>query len=218
MANSGSQRLLDDLFRELLSLREEINRHLDYRTAAGGNGSRLVNCSGDDASGSNLRRENFCQSESSCQITLHDIERVFHLDENAETSTMTLDEFQTDLDKATFQWPLKPYGIEKSLSKTAIMNKGAETRVFMEQLEDRGLYHKHNPAGPLPTSLRPQLNAILQREGTDHKTVDKVFKALGGNGGFLKKDVLRGTFSSKAIDYYDFIDMVGKDTVSWPNY
>ena len=131
---------------------------------------------------------------------------------------MTLDEFQTDLDKATFQWPLKPYGIENSLSKTAIMNKGAETRVFMEQLEDRGLYHKHNPAGPLPTSLRPQLNAILQSEGTDHKTVEKIFKALGGNGGFLKKDVLRGTFSSKAIDYYDFIDMVGKDTVSWPNY
>lgn len=153
---------------------------------------------------------------SSCQITVKDVEWVFHLDKKAETSTMTLEEFQIELDKADFQWPLKPYGIEKSLSKTATMNKGAETRVFMEQLEGRGLYDKRNPTGPLPTSLRPQLNSILQHEGTDPRTVERLFGALGGSGGELKLAKLREKFSSKAIDYYDFIELIGKETISWP--
>jgi hypothetical protein len=153
---------------------------------------------------------------SSCQITLQDVERTFHLDKKTATSTLTLEEFQAEIDRADFQWPLKPYGIEKSLSKTATMNKGAETRVFMEELEARGLYDKRNPAGPLPTSLRPQLNSILQREGTDARTVENVFGALGGSAGELKATQLRETFSSKAIDYYDFIALIGKDAISWP--
>jgi hypothetical protein len=33
--------------------------------------------------------------------------------------------------------PLKPFGVERSNEKTVAMNKGAETRVFMEELERR---------------------------------------------------------------------------------
>jgi hypothetical protein len=151
---------------------------------------------------------------SCCQITLSEVERKFHLDDG--NPVLTLDEFQNDLDAAEFKWPLKPYGVDKSLSKTATMNKGAETRVFMKQLEERGLYDKRNPAGPLPTSLRPQLNAILQREGVDRRTTERVFGVLGGTGGELSTKKLREKFSARAVDYYDFIDMIGKEMITWP--
>jgi hypothetical protein len=154
---------------------------------------------------------------SSCQITSQDLERIFHLDKKTSTTTtLTLEEFQAELDKADFQWPLKPYGIEKSNSKTATMNKGAETRVFMEELEARALYDKRNPTGPLPTSLRPQLNSILQREGTDARTVETIFGALGGSAGELKTAKLEEMVSSNAIDYYDFIALIGKESILWP--
>ena len=51
-----------------------------------------------------------------------------------------------------------------------VVNKGAETRLYMEQLEAAGLYDPRNPMGPLPTSLRPASNPRLQR--LDAATVD----------------------------------------------
>lgn len=162
---------------------------------------------------------------SSCQITVEDLERTFQQDHDDKktsslsTATLTLEEFQNDLNQAEFQWPLKPYGLEQSLTKTATMNKGAETMLFMEELGKRGLYDKRNPVGPLPTSLRPQLNKLLQREGVDPNTSKRIFEALGGVNGLLEIDMLRDRLSSKPMNYYDFIELVGKDVkILWPSY
>lgn len=147
-----------------------------------------------------------------------------------------------------FRWPLKPYGINKSLDKTALMNKGAETALFMQQLEQAGLYDPRNPTGPLPTSLRPQLNAILQQEGLRQATVDRVYDlmaATGASDSSLKTaadksrkvvtiqsvtENLFGGVSSKnendgdrlassdgttTLDYYDFVKLLGAETISW---
>ena len=53
-----------------------------------------------------------------------------------------------------------------------VVNKGAETRLYMEQLEAAGCttLATRNPMGPLPTSLRPASNPRLQR--LDAATVD----------------------------------------------
>ena len=93
---------------------------------------------------------------SSCQIQRQDLLQKLNLlddDGNAETarSIQSRKEWGITLEQLDFQWPLKPYGVDKSLSKTAVMNKGAETRVFMDELEARGLYDRRNPTGPLPT-------------------------------------------------------------------
>ena len=160
---------------------------------------------------------------SSCQITAEDLEHTFPQNPSKESSpsptTLTLEEFENDLHQAEFQWPLKPYGIDKSLTKTATMNKGAETMVFMKELEQRGLYDKQNPVGPLPTSLRPQLNKLLQREGVDPNSSKRIFEALGGVNGVLDMEILRDRLSSKPMNYYDFIELIGNDVkISWPSY
>ena len=150
---------------------------------------------------------------SSCQVTLRDIENLFESNDNYRV--LTEDEFRDTLNRVGFQWPLKPYGVDKSLSKTATMNKGAETKVFMDQLEERGLYDKRNPTGPLPTSLRPQLNRLLQEEGVDSTTCKQVFQALGGRNGQLKVGKMEEFFRSD-MDYYGFLELIGKESITWP--
>jgi hypothetical protein len=94
--------------------------------------------------------------------------------------TMTEDTFRTTLQAATFRWPLKPYGMDKegSLSKTATVNKGAETRIYMSLLEQQQLYNPRDPTGPLPTSLRPQLNQRIQHQPLDVPTTRRTYEAF----------------------------------------
>ena len=154
-------------------------------------------------------------SGSSCQIQLKDIQQT--------VSTLSRNEFSLKLNSNdyVFQWPLKPYGIEKSLSKTATMNKGAETRVFMEELEDRGLYNPRNPTGPLPTSLRPALNKVLQKEGIlDSRAIDITYNAFTAaantNTNAITNSKEDGDNNGEYVDYYTFLKMIGTDSISWP--
>jgi hypothetical protein len=155
---------------------------------------------------------------SSCQLPLAALEKELGMD---KSSSISQDNFDTSLQRLDFQWPLKPYGIDGSerLKKTAVMNKGAETRVYMEELEARRFYDRRNPTGPLPTSLRPQLNKALKAEGIHARVSKLVFSALGGNSmGILTKDALESKFGDAAdIDFYGFLDLIGKDQISWPN-
>ena len=150
---------------------------------------------------------------SSCQITYEDVKTKFGLDD--ATRSLTSEMFQTKLNEMEFQWPLKPYGVDRSLSKTAIMNKGAETRVYMEELERRGLYNPRNPTGPLPSSLRPQLNQVLQREGIDERVSARIFAILSSADDQLKEEQLQRILQ-KNMDYYGFLDLIGADSISWP--
>lgn len=168
---------------------------------------------------------------SSCQITLKDIDQVFlqtpgtvvEIDSNKvlHSSVLSQRTFQERLNEAQFQWPLKPFGVSdvKSLSKTATMNKGAETRIYMDQLERRGLYDPHNPTGPLPTSLRPKLNELLQNEPIESASIRRVFQALGGGeekeADVIHIEALRSIFQTP-MDYYGFLEVLGKDSVVWP--
>eukprot|EP00978_Attheya_sp_CCMP212_P028752 scaffold100242_cov31-Attheya_sp.AAC.1 len=68
-----------------------------------------------------------------------------------------------------------------SVPQTAIVNKGAETRVYMEELERRGMYDPRNPTGPLPTSLRPKLNQALNQEKMDPQAASLIFRALSSS-------------------------------------
>jgi hypothetical protein len=158
--------------------------------------------------------------DSSCQVTLKDVYADFGIspgNDNA-SSALTRDEFRTRLNDLEFQWPLKPYGVEKSNDKTATMNKGAETRVFMEELEQRGFYDRRNPTGPLPTSLRPQLNQALQNEGVNSEASDRVFDALvwGGEMNSKLSVVQIEKIFGNGMDYYGFLDLIGKESVVWP--
>ena len=158
---------------------------------------------------------------SSCQIRRQDFEKAFQLEH--QTSKVSRDEFSSKLEQLDFQWPLKPYGIDnsKSLAKTAVMNKGAETRVFMEELERRGLYDRRNPTGPLPTSLRPALNKKLQEDGLDARAVELVYGALTSGSSekdFLSAEQVQKIFSpDDQLDYYEFLRFIGTDTITWPN-
>jgi hypothetical protein len=158
--------------------------------------------------------------DSSCQVTLKDAYADFGISSSNDNSSsaLTRDEFRTRLNDLEFQWPLKPYGMEKSNDKTATMNKGAETRVFMEELEQRGLYDRRNPTGPLPTSLRPQLNQLLQKEGMNSEATDRVFDALVWGGEMKNKlsVVQIKTIFGNGMDYYGFLDLIGKESVVWP--
>ena len=153
---------------------------------------------------------------SSCQARLEDIQRALDLRNDERISKS---DFASRLEAMNFQWPLKPYGVDKSLAKTAVMNKGAETRVFMNELESRGLYDRRNPTGPLPTSLRPALNKKLQAEGLDPSALDLVFQAFAGvDQGDLSAAQLEDVFGErKKIDYYDFLKALGTDSILWPN-
>jgi hypothetical protein len=154
---------------------------------------------------------------SSCQVSSTEVKESLGL----LTSTDQLNEleFRDKLRGMSFQWPLKPYGIDKSLDKTAVMNKGAETRLYMEQLQEQGLYDPRNPAmGPLPTSLRPQMNAILQELGMDLTSVSQLFdrlkdsKANAVTAASLETNLFR---NRGTIDCYDFISCLGPESISW---
>ena len=153
---------------------------------------------------------------SSCQIQITDLERSLGVD---AATKLSQDEFTARLEQMDFQWPLKPYGIDKSLSKTAVMNKGAETRVFMDELESRGLYDRRNPTGPLPSSLRPALNKQLQAEGIDPRASSLVFRAFsGGDKSGMSAARIEELFGEKGeMDYYEFLNVIGTDAVFWPN-
>lgn len=156
---------------------------------------------------------------SSCQVTRSDFERIMRPSEEDRQSgsndLLSKEKFYANIESLQFEWPLKPYGVEKSESKTAIMNKGAETALYMQELEQRGLYDKRNPTGPLPTSLRPNLNRLLQQEGVSQSVVDLLFHRLGGNSkeNIQSADAL---FQGReAIDYYDFLEFLGKNSITW---
>lgn len=142
---------------------------------------------------------------SSCQIRLKDL----------PTTQVSREEFASQLQLMEFQWPLKPYGInDKTLVKTAVVNKGAETYVFMSELESRKLYDARNPAGPLPTSLRPALNKQLQTEGIlDARAIDLAYEGL-----HIGCDTTLSEAGTEFIDYYDFLKKIGPNSISWPKY
>ena len=77
-------------------------------------------------------------SGSSCQLPLADLGKELGLE--SEDSSLTKEEYNRRINALEFQWPLKPYGIgnEKSLAKTSVINKGAETAYYMDELERRG--------------------------------------------------------------------------------
>ncbi len=167
---------------------------------------------------------------SSCQINLKDLEQKIS---NGDVSTLTPSKeiFESQLKTMEFLWPLKPFGVDKSpsLVKTAVMNKGAETMVFMQELEARGLYDPRNPTGPLPTSLRPSLNKVLQWEGIiDQRAIDRTYEVLYGVGesrqeGILsRRDNIAGQgdspFADGFLDYYDFLKLFGPNSITWPKY
>ena len=105
------------------------------------------------------------------------------------------------------------------------MNKGAETAIYMDELERRGLYDRRNPTGPLPTNLRPEMNRVLEKEGLGEDAVDVVFGALVGDaftvGGDrrLTREELERVFGERdVIDYYGFLELVGNNNINWPRY
>ena len=150
---------------------------------------------------------------SSCQVSRQqDWQSLF-----ASSSNGLLDkaQFAAQLQQRPFAWPLKPYGIDKGNAKTATMNKGAETRLYMDLLEARGLYDKRNPTGPLPTSLRPALNRLLQQEGVAPLVVDLVFERLATTDGKVSIESEALWQGREAIDYYDFLDFLGKNSITW---
>lgn len=169
---------------------------------------------------------------SSCQLPLSDLEHELGLDPSSSSSSsgLTRGEFKTRLNNLPFQWPLKPYGRDslKKLSKTAVVNKGAETAIYMDELERRGLYDRRNPTGPLPTNLRPEMNKVLEKEGLGEDAVDVVFDALVGDAGssasaggekIVTREELKRVFGERdAIDYYGFLELVGNNNINWPRY
>jgi len=165
---------------------------------------------------------------ASCQIQLKDLKQrllssstttttpseidIDNIDPASSLRILSKENFQAGMEMMEFRWPLKPFGVDgsPSLAKTAVMNKGAETRVFMEELEARRLYDPRNPAGPLPTSLRPALNQKLQAEGIlDQRAIDGAYEALFG-----ERSHLGG--GSEYLDYYEFLKLFGPNSITWP--
>ena len=102
------------------------------------------------------------------------------------------------------------------------MNKSAETAIFMAELEKRGLYDPRNPAGPLPTSLRPLLNQKVGGDGVDPRVARAAYRALsGGESGPLSVARLDATLraadgreeggGAPALDYYSFQGLMGRN-------
>jgi hypothetical protein len=166
---------------------------------------------------------------SSCQLTREELKQKLGL--VSSDVALSREEFRDRLDELSFQWPLKPYGVDKSLDKTAVINKGAETSIYMQQLQSAGLYDPRNPTGPLPSSLRPNLNEVLQKQGLSAATVDRVYYILLDKGGkstdnkmmtietidrLFQTVIPEGGSESSAWDYYDFVRLLGgADSVSW---
>jgi len=160
---------------------------------------------------------------SSCQLPLSYLKEELHLGIGRDgklptSSSLTRDDFGKRLDDLPFRWPLKPYGRnEKSLGKTSIMNKGAETALYMDEIERRGIYDRRDPIGPLPTSLRPKINDEIGKEGVDPGTVDTVFRALAGGRSELTELQLERLYDGReSLDYYSFLGIIGNDNVQWP--
>lgn len=164
-------------------------------------------------------------SGASCQLTLDQSTRALGLDISGYEGGLSEEQFISRLRGLAFEWPLKPWGAAGSASneKTATMNKSAETAVFMAELERRRLYDRRNPTGPLPTSLRPVLNAQIGEEDVDPLAVRACFRALRGDGdGRLTAERLAQTFRKASggedvLDYYSFLELVKQATrVFWP--
>ena len=95
------------------------------------------------------------------------------------------------------------------------MNKGAETYLFMSELESRKLYDPRNPASPLPTSLRPALNKQLQNEGIlDDRAIELAYRGLLAGSDRTASEEAGAEF----MDYYDFLKEIGPNAISWPKY
>ena len=166
---------------------------------------------------------------STCQINLKDLEQRLSSDNTSNDASLSLlskEVFEAKLKTMEFSWPLKPFGVDQSpsLVKTAVMNKGAETMVFMQELESRGLYDPRNPTGPLPSSLRPSLNKVLQSEGViDPRAIDRTYEVLFGSGAGRQEGILlegssqdKETLATGFLDYYEFLKLFGPNSISWP--
>jgi hypothetical protein len=69
--------------------------------------------------------------------------------------------------------------------------------------EQRRLYDSHDPTGPLPTSLRPALDAQLSREPISSEASKLAFRALR---------------DAPTLDWFSFLDRIGAGQVAWPRY
>ena len=134
---------------------------------------------------------------ASCQLTA---ERIRETIGDSEAG------FEARLAALPFRWPLKPYGTAASPSnvKTVAINKNAETAVYMRELEQRRMYNPQDPTGPLPTSLRPALDAQLSRESINPEASKLAFRALRGD--------------APTLDWFSFLDRIGAEQVVWPRY
>lgn len=150
---------------------------------------------------------------ASCQLPLSRLAAELELEDGPVDEAA----FESRLDSLSFRWPLKPYGTAGSDSnvRTVGLNKNAETALYMGELETRGLYDKHNPSTPLPTSLRPTLNAALQREKVPPEAASLAFRSLSGGARTLSADGL-ARLGPEPLDYFSFIDLVGKMNMVWP--
>ena len=133
---------------------------------------------------------------ASCQLTA---ERIREAIGESEAG------FEARLASLPFRWPLKPYGTAASPSnvKTVAINKNAETAVYMRELEQRRLYNRNDPTGPLPTSLRPALDAQLSRESINPEASKIAFRALR---------------DAPTLDWFSFLERIGAEQVVWPRY
>ena len=134
---------------------------------------------------------------ASCQLTAERIRET--IGDESEAG------FEARLAALPFRWPLKPYGTAASPSnaKTVAINKNAETAVYMRELEQRRLYDSHDPTGPLPTSLRPALDAQLSREPISPEASKLAFRALR---------------DAPTLDWFSFLERIGAEQVVWPRY
>ena len=134
---------------------------------------------------------------ASCQLTAERVREM--IGDTSETG------FEARLAALPFRWPLKPYGTAASPSnaKTVAINKNAETAVYMRELEQRRLYNKNDPTGPLPTSLRPALDAQLSRESINPEASKLAFRALQN--------------AATPLDWFSFLERIDADVV-WPRY
>ncbi len=134
---------------------------------------------------------------ASCQLTAERLRETI-----GETSEAG---FEARLATLPFRWPLKPYGTAASPSnvKTVAINKNAETAVYMRELEQRRLYNRNDPTGPLPTSLRPALDAQLSRESINPEASKLAFRALR---------------DAPTLDWFSFLERIGAEQVVWPRY
>ena len=77
-------------------------------------------------------------------------------------------------------------------------------RETLRTQEQRRLYDAHDPTGPLPTSLRPVLDAQLSREPISPEASKLAFRALRGD--------------APTLDWFSFLDRIGAEHVVWPRY